>query len=172
MVLKFADDTAVVGLITGDEQEYRQEIDYLVDWADKNFIQLNASKTKELRIDFRRKKDPLLPIAIKGSNIECVDSFKYLGVTFSADMTWSVHVDTAVNKSKQRLHLLRKLRQFNVSEPVLSLYYRSTIESLITYCLLTSHSNMRKKDMKRTTQILNQARKIIGKKQKSRRTLH
>ena len=87
-------------------------------------------------------------------------------------MTWSVHVDTAVNKSKQRLHLLRKLRQFNVSEPVLSLYYRSTIESVISYCLLTWHSNIREKDMKRIKQILNQARKIIGSEPRSIKELY
>ncbi|KAI3351354.1 hypothetical protein L3Q82_005897 [Scortum barcoo] len=55
--LKFSDDSAVVGLITdGDDREYRGLIQDFVDWCLRNNLQINASKTKELVVDFRRRR--------------------------------------------------------------------------------------------------------------------
>ncbi|KAI3361240.1 hypothetical protein L3Q82_013435 [Scortum barcoo] len=53
---KFSDDSAVVGLITdGDDREYRGLIQDFADWCLRNNLQINASKTKELVVDFRRR---------------------------------------------------------------------------------------------------------------------
>ncbi len=62
IILKFADDTTVVGLISeGDETNYRNEVLELTAWCTLNNLELNITKTKELIIDFWRKKtDPLL----------------------------------------------------------------------------------------------------------------
>ncbi|TWW53894.1 hypothetical protein D4764_0096660, partial [Takifugu flavidus] len=47
--LKFSDDSAAVGFITdGDDTEYRELIQDLVDWSLRNNLQINAGKTKEL----------------------------------------------------------------------------------------------------------------------------
>lgn len=61
LILKFADDTAVVGLITlRDETAYRLEVEDLIWWCrDKN---LNIQKTKEMVVDFRRT-GPFIPPA-------------------------------------------------------------------------------------------------------------
>ncbi|GFR91178.1 reverse transcriptase [Elysia marginata] len=54
---QFADDTTLQGLITNDEEtQYREEINKFVTWCDDNYLTLNVSKTKELKIDFRRSK--------------------------------------------------------------------------------------------------------------------
>ncbi|KAF7640528.1 hypothetical protein LDENG_00045210, partial [Lucifuga dentata] len=54
-IIKFADDTTVVGLISGgDESAYRNEVEHLsVRCKDNNLI-LNTTKTKEMIVDFRR----------------------------------------------------------------------------------------------------------------------
>ncbi|TWW53905.1 hypothetical protein D4764_0186440 [Takifugu flavidus] len=52
---KFSDDSAAVGLITdGDDTGYRELIQGFVDWSLRNNLQINAGKTKELVVDFRR----------------------------------------------------------------------------------------------------------------------
>lgn len=52
-IIKFADDTTVVGLISGrEEKAYKDEIQRLTEWCGVNNLALNASKTKELIIDF------------------------------------------------------------------------------------------------------------------------
>ena len=57
-IIKYADDTVVVGLIENDnESEYRSAIKFVSEWCNNNFLNLNVNKTKELVIDFRRKKN-------------------------------------------------------------------------------------------------------------------
>ena len=58
-IIKFAEDTAVVGLLTdNDETAYRQEVRELAVWCQDNNLSLNVSKTKELIMDYR-KRPPL-----------------------------------------------------------------------------------------------------------------
>ncbi|KAF7646575.1 hypothetical protein LDENG_00185420 [Lucifuga dentata] len=52
---QFSDDSAIVSLITdGDDKEYRELIQSFVGWCQRNRLQINAGKTKELVVDFRR----------------------------------------------------------------------------------------------------------------------
>ncbi|XP_055499201.1 UPF0462 protein C4orf33 homolog isoform X1 [Leucoraja erinacea] len=69
-IVKFADDTTVIGLITnGDETNYRAEVQNLADWCSRNNLSLNTSKTKELIIDFRRAQNgEYAPISIYGDS--------------------------------------------------------------------------------------------------------
>lgn len=94
--MKFADDTTVVGLIhNNDESAYRDEIQKLTAWCSDNLI-LNSSKTKELVIDFRRKREEHAPIYIKGEIVEKVSDFKFLGTYISQDLTWSANTNALV----------------------------------------------------------------------------
>lgn len=80
---KFYDDSAVLGLIKGgEEEEYRQTINNFVDWCERNHLLLNITKTKELVVDFRRGrgKTPPTPITIRGTEVEMVSNHRYLGV--------------------------------------------------------------------------------------------
>ena len=53
-MIKFADDTTVVGLITNnDETAYRQEVRTLGVWCQENKLSLSVNKTKDLIVDFR-----------------------------------------------------------------------------------------------------------------------
>ncbi len=54
-IIKFADDTSVVGLISNnDETHYREEVAQLAEWCGANNLSLNVEKTKEVVMDFRR----------------------------------------------------------------------------------------------------------------------
>ncbi|KAI3354371.1 hypothetical protein L3Q82_018898, partial [Scortum barcoo] len=53
-IVKFADDTTIVGLISdNDETHYREEIQHLTQWCSNNNLILNTSKTKEVIVDYR-----------------------------------------------------------------------------------------------------------------------
>ena len=55
-MLKFADDTTIIGLISdGEESTYRSEVEQLVQWCEDNNLILNTTKTKELIIDYRKE---------------------------------------------------------------------------------------------------------------------
>ena len=53
LLIKFADDTSLTGLLRHSHQAYRVAVDDLVSWCDRNFLDLNVSETKELLVDFR-----------------------------------------------------------------------------------------------------------------------
>ncbi len=55
-IIKFADGTTVVGLISNnDETHYREEVAQLAEWCGTNNLSLNVEKTKEVVLDFRRR---------------------------------------------------------------------------------------------------------------------
>jgi hypothetical protein len=77
-IIKFADDTAVVGLITDDDETaYREEVREPVVWCQDNNLSLNVSKTKELQ-ETAGQTGP--PININRAVVERVESFKFLVV--------------------------------------------------------------------------------------------
>lgn len=78
-LLKFADDTTVIGL-RRDRQEsiYRSEVERMVQWCGDNNLILSVTKTKELIFDFRKKAGQHLPISINGQVVEWVRSFPLL----------------------------------------------------------------------------------------------
>ena len=47
-LIKYADDTVIVGLISNnDESEYNEQISEVVQWCKDHNLLLNAAKTKE-----------------------------------------------------------------------------------------------------------------------------
>ncbi len=63
VIVKYADDTTVIGLITdNDEMAYREEVSTLTKWCQENHLSLNIDKTKELVVDYRRQSREHTPI--------------------------------------------------------------------------------------------------------------
>ena len=55
-IIKFADDTTVVGLITNnDETAYREEVRAFGVWCQENNLSFKVNKTKEKIVDFRKQ---------------------------------------------------------------------------------------------------------------------
>jgi hypothetical protein len=83
-IIKFADNTTVVGLITNNDET--GEVRAVGEWCQENNISLNVNKTKELIVDFRKQQREHPPIHIDGTAAEKVESFKFLSVHFSDDL--------------------------------------------------------------------------------------
>ncbi len=68
-IVKFADDTVVLGLISNnDEVAYLEVVESLTSWCQDNCLSLNVSKTKELIVDFRKRQQrPYTPLMISGT---------------------------------------------------------------------------------------------------------
>ncbi len=136
VIVKFADDTTVIGLITdNDETAYREEVSTQAKWCQENHLSLNIDKTKELVVDYRRQSREHTPITIDKTPVERVNSFKFLGVHIIEDLTWSVHTDAVLKKAHQRLFFLRRLRKFGTSPRILRSFYTCTVESILTGCI-------------------------------------
>ena len=136
LVIKFSDDTTVVGLISGeDERGYRGEVGRLVGWCSDNNLELNVSKTREMIIDFRKGKTVPPSLTINGAVVEPTVSFKFLGLTISSDLSWADNCTLTVKKCQTRLHFLRQLRKFGFSRSILVQFYHSVIESILCFGL-------------------------------------
>jgi hypothetical protein len=109
-IIKFADDTTVVGLITNnDETAYREEVRDLTVWCQDNNLSLNVIKTKMI-VDYRKRRTEHTPILIDRAVVEQVESFKFLGVHIPNKLTWSKHTKTVVKRVRQNLFLHRSLK--------------------------------------------------------------
>ena len=88
--LKFADDT-FIGLISdGDESVNRWKVDHLVTWCKQNNQELNALKTVEMTVDFR--KTPLDPITLCDSHVDTVEYFRFQGTTITQDLKCELNI--------------------------------------------------------------------------------
>ncbi|KAI5614992.1 gastrula zinc finger protein XlCGF28.1-like [Silurus asotus] len=126
-IIKFADDTTVVGLISrNDESAYREEL------------------------------------IIDGSSVEIVKSTKFLGVHLADDLTWSLNTSSITKKAQQRLYFLRRLRKAHLPPPILTMFYRGTIESIVSSCITAWFGNCTVSDRKTLQRIVRTAEKIIG----------
>uniref|UniRef100_A0ABM5GPN4 Single-strand DNA endonuclease ASTE1 isoform X2 n=1 Tax=Pogona vitticeps TaxID=103695 RepID=A0ABM5GPN4_9SAUR len=109
-----------------------------------------------------RKRNVHLPLYINGEEVERVGSFKFLGTYISEDLSWNINGNMLMKKAQKRLYFLRMLGKLNLSQHLLLSYYRSTIESVLTYGILAwfgSSSVADKKALQRTIKI---AQNIIG----------
>ena len=66
-IIKFADDTTVVGLIThNDEIAYREKMRALGVCCQENILSFNINKAKEMIVDFRKQQREHPPSTSKG----------------------------------------------------------------------------------------------------------
>ena len=161
---------ALVSRLTDEHSlsQYFLYINTISSWFDSSFLELNVQKTKELCFEEGRARDASLlrPITIGNQFVEQVDSFKYLGTVLDKKLCFSSHVDTVCKKANQRLYLLRKLKCFDVSMPILETVYRSLIESILTFNIIAWYGNLTVKERARLTRVVRQAGKIVGTEQK------
>ena len=163
-IIKFADDTVVVGLISeNNEKAYLEEVADLSLWCQDNSLLVNVTKTKELIVDFRRAQQPThTPLMMNGTTVERVSSHKYLGVHITEDLTWSSHTDTLVRKARQRLYHLRQLKRFRVSLRILQSFYSGAVESILTGNITAWFGNSSAQDRRALQRVVRSAERTTG----------
>ncbi|KAI5628338.1 gastrula zinc finger protein XlCGF28.1-like [Silurus asotus] len=144
-IIKFADDTVVVGLISNnDETAYLQEVKNLERWCQENNLLLNVSKTKELIVDSTKQEQSYQPLNICGLHL-----------------SWSCHINTLVKKVRQRLYHLRRLRDFKLPSQVLKTFYTCTIESVLTGSITSWFENSTMQDRRALQRVVRSAERTI-----------
>ena len=88
-VIKYADDTVVMGLIKDqNEDKYFDTIQYVHEYCKDSHLELNVSKTKEMVIDFRRNPSEKRKVIIDGTEVSTCSEYDYLGCTLQDDLKW------------------------------------------------------------------------------------
>ena len=81
---------------------------------------LNQAKCKFMLIS--RKRNPVLclkPLQLNGVVLDSVQSFKYLGVMLTSDMSWSTHVSMVCSRARKILGVIYRQFYANATSAVL-----------------------------------------------------
>ena len=162
-IIKYADDTAIVGLIKDSELDYKQAVCKFVDDCHSDQLELNVKKTKELIIDFRRKPSTIVPIEIKNKVIETVNEYKYLGLIISKDLTWKKNTQLIKAKAMKKLYFLRTLKKFEVSNKILKTFYDTIIGSTLTFSIVIWGDAITQNCLKKLKKIEKYGKKLTQK---------
>ncbi|KAK3530512.1 hypothetical protein QTP86_027876 [Hemibagrus guttatus] len=127
-----------------------------------NNMSLKVDKTKEIVVDFRRAQSGHSLLFIDGSSVEIIKSTKFLGVHLAENFTWSLNNSSISKKAQQRLYFLQKLRKAHLPPPILTMFYRGTIEIILSSCITAWFGNCTILDCKTLQRIVRTAEKIIG----------
>ena len=117
----------------------------------------------EIVVDFRKKRTgPPPPLLIDGGCVERVTSFKFLGVHIQDNLSWNTNTKVIFKKAQQKLHFLRVLRKYHPSQELMMAFYRSAVESTLTYCMGAWFGSCSEEDKTTLQRVVNTAQKIMG----------
>ena len=68
-------------------------------WCQDNNLSLNVIKTKEMIVDYKKRRTEHVPILMNGAVVEQVESFMFLGIHITNKLTWSNHTKTVVKRT-------------------------------------------------------------------------
>ena len=133
--IKFVDDRTVLEVVPRNSPSLLNVVvDDIHAFAVNNNMRLNPPKCKSMTVDFLQYNTCVpRPIAVGGSDIEQVPTFKLLGVHLSENLTWAVHCDYIVKKSNRRLYALRQLKKCKVPSADIVHIYCALIRSILEY---------------------------------------
>ncbi|XP_027131739.1 uncharacterized protein LOC113744876 [Larimichthys crocea] len=111
---------------------------------------------------YRKYQPSHAPLLINNTAVEVVSSTKFLGVHITDNLTWSMNTASLVKRAQQRMYFLRKMRRAHLPPPILTTFYRSTIESILTNCISVWCGGCRASDWKNVRRVVRTAENIIG----------
>ena len=117
-------------------------VDACEEWSRDNNMKLNASKTKEMRVNFSFSSPSYPPIVIDNQTVSIVKHAKLLGVNVSNDLKWNLHVNAICKKASKRLYALRLLRRNALPDSVLVKVYCTCVRPILEYACEVWHSNL------------------------------
>ena len=114
-------------------------------------------------IDFRKNKEHINPIKISDQNVTQVESYKYLGVTIDNQLKWDEHDSYTFKKANKRVYFLRKLKQFQIDSTLIYLFYQSTIQSILSFCITGWSGNVSETQKNKVDSLIKSSSKLFSK---------
>jgi len=128
-MFKFADDVDLV-TTTDNYDLILDELKKIAEWAERNNLKLNKSKTKEIIFHNARNR-LMMPPPLE--EINRVSSIKLLGITFQSNLLMNNHVEEVLTSCSNMLYALKILRSQGMDNQGLQDVFRSKVVSRITY---------------------------------------
>ena len=159
---KYIDDSTLSEKISlPSDSKLQEAATALEEWSTENKMRLNARKTKEMVIHFRKTPLVLPPITINNAALQRVPHFKILGVWLSDNLKWDYHVDKLVSKASQRIYYLKQLKKSGLSLDDLLCFYCSVVRSVLEYACQSWHPGLTGGHTDRLEQLQKRSLKIM-----------
>ena len=132
-------------------------------WCRNNNHELNASKMKEMVVNFRKEKSPVVRLLqVNGSSLEIVDSFKFLGTVISSGLDWETYTNSTLKKTQQRMYFLRQLKKFGLRREILIQFYGAAIESVRCFSLPVWYGSTTQDQKRRPNRVIRNSGRTVG----------
>ena len=100
------------------------------DWVDRNYLQFNVQKCKFMHVTKKTiRSQPASHLTLYGQPLERVNTYKYLGLLLSSDLSWTQHIHNICTKAKKLLNLLPFLSIFYSCKSLSNVHLASSSQS-------------------------------------------
>ena len=131
----YADDMLLYKLVRSPEdfRHLQSDIDRISDWISCNYLALNPNKCKTMMISRRRNSVQPPQLILNGMPLEQVETFKYLGVLLSSELSWSAHIESICTKARKLTGLLYRRFYGNVNQQSIYSLYNTLVRPHLEY---------------------------------------
>ena len=130
----FADDCVCYREIKDekDTMKLQRDIDRLGSWARKWGMRFQPVKCNMMQLTRKWIKKIHASYTLEGTNLENVESIKYLGVTITSDLRWNTHVSNVCTKANRTLGFLRR-NLHSCPQEVKEAAYKGLVRPVLDY---------------------------------------
>ena len=127
-----------------------EDLQQIYIWAKKWYVKFNPTKSVVLTLDSFMKHQTNTAQKLDNVDVQEVESYKYLCLTFTKNLSWHQHIDSICVKAAALITMLLKLSKATPKNVLVTLYLsfiRSTLEyGSIVYdnCLKQDRDNLEK----------------------------
>ena len=136
-VALYADDTVIWAKgrnIFEIQDKLQQDLLNVTDWLCDNKLSINATKCKSMLISSPHHpiRNLELSVRINDCILECVSSYKYLGVYLDSTLTFNQHIESLTKKVSKRLGVIAVARKY-MSCKQCNILYKSLVLPIIDF---------------------------------------
>ena len=130
----FADDCVCYREIKDEEDtmKLQRDIDRLGSWARKWGMRFQPVKCNMMQLTRKRIKKIHASYTLERTNLENVESIKYLGVTITSDLRLNTHVSNVCTKANRTLGFLRR-NLYSCPQEVKEAAYKGLVRPVLDY---------------------------------------
>ena len=151
-MIKYADDIALGCEYSSHNSTLQFDLLHLIDWSTSNNLHLNPLKCTDVTFTLLKgcKLNDFLSelnnLHVDGVDIPHCSTVRYLGVTLSRDVKWTVHVENVFMKVKKLIFYVKRLRSLSVPQNLTERFVYSYILPHLLYCSPAIYPGLLAKD--------------------------
>jgi hypothetical protein len=157
-ILKFADDTKLLGRVDSEEgvRSLREDLKVLFDWSEEWQMLFNADKCVVMHFGFNNKREEM---KLGDKVLGVIKEEKDLGVVMQDDLKVDRQCNRAASKANTMLGMIKRNFTCKSKEVIIPLY-KTLVRPHMDYCVQAWKPHLRK-DIERLEKIQRRATKMV-----------